>query len=118
MNLTYNRVLQFLKIYDRIALHYGPSKYHKVDRPEVYFMYDTSADDYGLFDFDNITIAINFAACYRTSIIIKTMIHEYTHFLQSPTWYVRYGHKHGYTDHPYEVEAWEVADRDWRMFVD
>jgi len=38
--------------------------------------------------------------------IIQALIHEYQHYLQSPTWYKRYyllGHS--YNGHPYEIQA-------------
>ena len=41
--------------------------------------------------------------------LISSLLHEYTHYLQSPTWMKRYydmGYE--YTNHPYELEALEA----------
>jgi len=60
---------------------------------------------------------------------IDTVIHEYTHYMQSPTWYTRYANRkteltveefadyllRGDPTHPYEIEADEVAKRNWKQ---
>ena len=60
---------------------------------------------------------------------IETVIHEYTHYMQSPTWYTRYANRkteltveefadyllRGDPTHPYEIEADEVAKRNWKQ---
>ena len=59
---------------------------------------------------------------------IETVIHEYTHYMQSPTWYTRYANKkieltaeefadyllRGDPTHPYEIEADEVAKKNMK----
>ena len=59
---------------------------------------------------------------------IDTVIHEYTHYMQSPTWYTRYANRkieltveefadyllHGDPTHPYEIEADEVAKKNMK----
>ena len=48
--------------------------------------------------------------------VIRSIIHEYTHYLQNPGWQKRYytmGKK--YEDHPYEVEA-HKREEDWEQF--
>lgn len=48
--------------------------------------------------------------------LIKTIIHEYQHYLQSPAWYTRYYNQgYGYNDHPYEVQATKEEDN-WEKF--
>lgn len=44
--------------------------------------------------------------------LAKTVIHEYVHYLQprSGNWYDRYYERHGYYNHPYEIEAYHLAD--------
>ena len=45
--------------------------------------------------------------------LIETVIHEYQHYLQSPTWMERYYNMgYDYQTHPYEVQAEKVAKRD------
>lgn len=49
--------------------------------------------------------------------IIETLVHEYQHYLQSPSWMKRY-YKMGYNynDHPYEVAAYK-EEKNWKRFV-
>lgn len=48
--------------------------------------------------------------------LIRTLIHEYQHYLQSPSWFTRY-YKQGYSynDHPYEVQALQ-EEENWEKF--
>jgi hypothetical protein len=48
--------------------------------------------------------------------LIRTIIHEYQHYLQSPTWFTRY-YKQGYNynDHPYEIQALQ-EEINWKKF--
>ena len=48
--------------------------------------------------------------------LIRTLLHEYKHYLQSPAWMTRY-YKQGYsyTDHPYEVQA-RQEEENWHKF--
>jgi hypothetical protein len=43
--------------------------------------------------------------CPTTLIITQTIIHEYTHYLQSRTMYYNYKKKYSYKNNPYEIEA-------------
>ena len=49
--------------------------------------------------------------------VIRGIIHEYIHYLQSGSWMKRY-YSMGYTygNHPYEISAKE-AEENWKMFV-
>ena len=49
--------------------------------------------------------------------IIRGIIHEYIHYLQSGSWMKRY-YSMGYTygNHPYEVDA-KKAEEDWKKFA-
>jgi len=56
---------------------------------------------------------------YNNSIedVIRSIIHEYVHYLQSGSWMTRYknmGYKYG--SHPYEISA-KKAEENWKMFV-
>ena len=55
---------------------------------------------------------------------IETVIHEYTHYMQSPSWYTRYQNNLTIDEviknlpspsHPYEIEADKVAKRNWKQ---
>ena len=40
--------------------------------------------------------------------LAKSIIHEYQHYLQSPSWYTRYySMGYNYSDHPYEIAAYK-----------
>ena len=48
--------------------------------------------------------------------IIQTLVHEYQHYLQSPSWFKRYydmGYDYG--NHPYEVQAYG-EEKNWVLF--
>lgn len=48
--------------------------------------------------------------------LIRTILHEYQHYLQSPRWFSRYySMGHGYNDHPYEVAAYR-EEENWEKF--
>lgn len=48
--------------------------------------------------------------------LIRSLIHEYQHYLQSPSWMQRY-YKQGYdyNNHPYEVAAYK-EEENWHKF--
>lgn len=43
--------------------------------------------------------------------LANTIIHEYIHHLQHPTWYTRYTQLYTYKNHPYEIFANKIADK-------
>jgi hypothetical protein len=43
--------------------------------------------------------------------LANTIIHEYVHHLQHPTWYTRYNQLYSYKNHPYEIFANKIADK-------
>ena len=49
--------------------------------------------------------------------VIETLVHEYQHYLQSPSWMTRY-YKMGYNynDHPYEVAATK-EEENYKLFI-
>jgi hypothetical protein len=48
--------------------------------------------------------------------LIKTLIHEYQHYLQSPFWMKRYYKMgHTYDTHPYEIKAYK-EEENWIKF--
>ena len=64
-----------------------------------------------------ITGAFGHIGSYIVEELIKTIIHEYQHYLQSPSWYTRHCDRNlkNYFDHPYEAEAEEVANKYWKV---
>jgi hypothetical protein len=49
--------------------------------------------------------------------LIRSLVHEYQHYLQSPAWMQRY-YKQGYSysDHPYEIAAYK-EEENWEKFL-
>ena len=63
---------------------------------------------YGVYYPEHNKIVIHVDECETVKMIIKTTIHEYTHFLQDLRSYKRMLKEVGYIDNPYEVEAREM----------
>tara|TARA_B110000503_G_C7148851_1_gene414229 strand:- start:2372 stop:2734 length:363 start_codon:yes stop_codon:yes gene_type:complete len=61
---------------------------------------------------DTNEIIIYFSNIKTTTEVIRTIVHEYMHHLQSPTWMTRYYNMgYGYYDHPYEIAAFSEEDK-------
>ena len=60
---------------------------------------------YGEYDDDTHTITIFYNNCHNVELLIKTVLHEYTHYLQNLRWYNNVLSKVGYDNHPQEKEA-------------
>jgi len=49
--------------------------------------------------------------------VIKSIIHEYTHYTQNITQFKKqYADKYNYEDNPYEIEA-HKNEEDWQLFI-
>jgi len=105
---------------NKIQEHYGMSKHHATF-PYIY------VEDSPYSDAEHKTIKGEFChmendiTVYWKNIsteedLIRTLVHEYQHYLQSPTWMTRY-YKQGYSyvDHPYEVQA-RQEEENWNKF--
>jgi Zn-dependent peptidase ImmA (M78 family) len=97
-------------IYHWCCNEYGFSKYQK-DFPTI------SVDrrgkvKLGYFDYTTNHIHIYLNTHDFLSELIDTIIHEWTHYLQSPTWLTRYNKSYNYLDNPYEIRACRIAERD------
>ena len=94
---------------------YGCSKHYGENAPllETQYQSDTNKRTYGEFDRDQVMIYV-FTRTNRTvSCLVNTVIHEFRHYLQSPTWIGRYMTKYGEgRKNPYEREASDTADAD------
>ncbi len=61
---------------------------------------------YGEYDQTDNSIVIYYPKMKTKEQLVKTLIHEYQHYLQSPSWMTRYYNMgFNYNDHPYEVAA-------------
>jgi len=118
MKLTHERYHDLHSVFQDIIEHYGQSNWTEFV-PDLVLYHDASYGCMGEFDDSNEEVSINLAQCKTMRQAIATMIHEYQHYLQPRNgWYDRhYSNGHTYESHPYEIEANEVAARDWREFV-
>lgn len=118
------------EVMEKIENHYGLSKYWDTT-PYIEFeksIYAKLMDEPTVgkndgedipkaeFDLTENTISIYYPQIKNKKDLIKTLVHEYQHYLQCPAWFGRY-YKMGYHygNHPYEVEATE-AEKDWKLF--
>jgi hypothetical protein len=73
---------------------------------EVLTSEDKKDCPYGEYDTIDNSIVIYYPKMKTKEQLVKTLIHEYQHYLQSPSWMTRYYNMgYGYNDHPYEVAA-------------
>lgn len=123
--MTKSKVVELsAKYFDAIKDYYGVSKYHDrtpylsvEDSP--YSDDDETYDGLGDYSFDSMNeISIYWKNIHTEETLIRTIIHEYTHYLQFPSWYKRYYNiGYNYNDHPYEIEAFK-AEENWKLFYE
>ena len=118
MRLTSERYHDLHNAFQNIISHYGQSDWSHF-LPDLVIIHDPSEGIMGEFDDSTEEVTLNIARCNRMSQAINTMIHEYQHYLQPRNgWYDRhFKNGHTYDTHPYEIEANEIAARDWKLFV-
>jgi hypothetical protein len=92
---------------------YGPSRFADLDSLQIRL--DSKMEDFGVYDeIDNI-IFLNPKRHTTLKEWVETVIHEYVHFKQ-PIYekYSKYFEEYGrnYNNHPYEITAYNKADRD------
>lgn len=98
-----------------VEKHYGESKHHS-HTPHIYLCNDKIKEDTKgeyCFLFNEITIYLKNIGSHEE--LIRVLIHEYQHYLQSPSWFSRY-YKMGYEydNHPYEVAAYK-EEENWKQ---
>jgi hypothetical protein len=98
---------------------YGLSKFHETS-PYVEFVpllsskYTGEDATQAEYIFDDNTIVIYYKHMEDAEHLAKTIVHEYQHYLQSPSWMTRYYKMgHYYSDHPYELAAY-AEESNWR----
>jgi hypothetical protein len=69
-------------------------------------------DCLAFFDDDDNTIIIRVRGHRTVKNFVKTLIHEYIHYLQPAKggWYERWEEQYGYEKNPYEIEAYYLSD--------
>ncbi len=82
---------------------FGVHNYKKV--PTVSVVNNPDDKFYGMFDCGTNKIVVNRAYAVNVKLLVQTILHEYTHYLQNMSKYIQLYKKVGYDNHPYEVEA-------------
>ena len=109
------------QIFNRIVEDYGWSKY----QPDIPYLciedspYSDSDDPgcFGEFDRYENELVVYWKNIRNKEDLIRTILHEYQHYLQHPSWYMRYfGMGYGYADHPYELLA-TAEEELWENYV-
>jgi predicted GTPase len=117
------------EVYPKIEAHYGHSKFTPECTPyvethyNIYARYSGEEEAQGEEDgchaeydrMDN-SIVIYWPNMKSRKHVIETLVHEYQHYLQSPSWMKRYydmGYR--YDNHPYEVAAYK-EENNWEIF--
>jgi|TARA_R110000824_G_scaffold124128_1_gene282338 hypothetical protein len=121
------------EVYPKIEKYYGFSKYfnctpfielhHNIYERTSGEIYDEEMLDElecnpdAEFERTQNTIVVYYPKMVSKQLIIETLIHEYQHYLQSPTWFTRYYNMgFEYNNHPYEVAATK-SESNWKMFA-
>ena len=118
------------EVYPKIEKHYGYSKFIPECTPYVETHYNIYArysgepeargDEDGCHaEFDRIdnTIVIYYPNMVSRKHVIETLIHEYQHYLQSPSWMTRYYNMgFRYDNHPYEIAATK-EEVNYKLFI-
>ena len=112
--------------YPKIRTHYGLGKkeYPPIEVYRNIFARlsgepDMEGDDPADAEFDRKTNKLFIYSDFNDSVedVIRGVIHEYIHYLQSGSWMKRYYNMgYNYGNHPYEVDA-KKAEEDWKLFV-
>jgi hypothetical protein len=110
--MTRNEIQEITeKVYDKVIKKYGESKHHS-ELPWV-SIEDTPYSDskvpkdlYGEYCSMMNEITLYWKNIPSLEVLARTLVHEYQHYLQSPSWMKRYYNMgYNYNDHPYEVQA-------------
>ena len=117
------------EVLPKIEKHYGFSKFQKCTpwieiHHNIYEKYSGEEGAQGEEDSCHAEycsmmneITIYWPQMKSRKMIIETLIHEYQHYLQSPSWFKRYYNMgYNYNDHPYEVAAIK-AESDYKLFI-
>jgi len=112
--VTTKKIIEYVEKYiGQVESHYGPSK-HQTTFPHIFLSKDIIDDIKGEYCYMINEITIYYKNIASLEELIRTVIHEYQHYLQSPSWMTRY-YKMGYdySNHPYEVAAYN-EEENWQ----
>lgn len=116
------------EVYPKIEKHYGFSKFQECTpyvetHSNIYERYSgvegMSGDEDGCHaeycSIEN-SIFVYYPNMKSRRHVIETLVHEYQHYLQSPSWMKRYYDMgHDYVSHPYEKSA-NAEEKNWKIF--
>lgn len=104
------------KIYNKVIEKYGESK-HQSHLPFIsiedtpYSDEDVPKDLFGEYCSMLNEMVLYWKNIPNIEMLARTIVHEYQHYLQSPSWMKRYYNMgYGYNDHPYEVQAFSEEE--------
>lgn len=116
------------EVFPKIEKHYGFSKFHECTpyvetHRNIYERYSGEEGAQGEEDgchaeYCNMNneIIVYYPNMKSRKHIIETLVHEYQHYLQSPSWFKRYYNMgYDYGNHPYEVAAYN-EEKNWKLF--
>lgn len=117
------------EVYPQIEKHYGVSKFQECTpyielHKNIYEKYSGEEGAQGEEDSCHAEycsmlneITVYWPQMKSRKMIVKTLVHEYQHHLQSPSWMKRYYNMgYRYDNHPYEVAATK-AEKDYKLFI-
>jgi len=111
----------FNQAFDIVCDHYGYSKHHD-SHPHIEIedseCYDSEVDPslMGEYCSVNNVLTLYWKNIHTIENLIRTVVHEYQHYLQSPSWMTRYYNMgYNYNNHPYEIAAYSEEDN-WKTF--
>lgn len=134
MRLTSKLKKDIKKRFNKITKEFGKSDYHS-NKPKLNLIKLNQISEFnrdfahgvikkkelkdicGWFDPNDMSIVVIIDNMENRVDIVKTILHEYTHYLQSPRWMARYySSGYDYKTHPYEKQAIK-AERKYKRFL-
>lgn len=109
------------EVFVKVVERYGDSRYQP-STPYLVLESSPYADAKdpnakGVFDFDDNEIVVYWKNMDTVEELVRTVVHEYQHYLQSPRWFARYYTMgHTYESHPYEVKAY-AEEENWKSIL-
>ena len=125
---TVQRIIK--EVYPKIEKYYGFSKFNPNETPYVETHYNiyarysgepeaegTESGCHAEYDRIDNSIVVYYPNMESREHIVQTLVHEYQHYLQSPSWMTRYYNMgYRYDNHPYEIEAYK-EEENYKIFL-
>lgn len=113
--VTRKQVIEYIEKYiEVVEKHYGESKHQKTT-PYITLSNVVEDDIKGEYCYIFNEIIIYWKNIFSLEELIRTIIHEYQHYLQSPSWMTRYYRMgYNYSNHPYELAA-DKEEENWKI---